>query len=453
MVDFNIKQKPISSLIGMGGGIGGLSLVGSAGPDSLPDPYWLLTIPSAAGSGNAYADAISSDDDGNSYTAGVLYNGLGSGYKSQLMTKVNTNGAIQWEYVTYGSSTPMEVNTCAASDDGSLIICAGQSDWGGYAMTGRNASGTVVFTKTCGPDANDIPYGSVFESGSSNFYMIGKSNNNDSKMFANKWDGSNGTRTWSTGYGLSTDPGTQGNSNTEAFIDSSNNLYAVATGEVTPNPSRSYKGAVIKWNSSGTLQFDYEFEDGTLEDMFNAVAVDESGNMYVLTRIYPSSVQQPCLMKLDSSGTILWRRRLTPSSSSIVPQQVCLDLNGNPIIKCEDRSVSGLLFAKWDKDGVLQWKNRFTRNTGSLTYWIGKMCMTKNGNINFSVTEGSPSGRLIGQIPSDGSLTGTYGAYDYADATNVTEQSYSGWSAATSSMGTQTAVSYTHLTLPKTPYV
>ena len=119
---------------------------------------------------------------------------------------------------------------------------------------------------------------------------------------------------------------------------------------------------VVKLNSSGVVQEDFEYNAGTNEDFFINCVVDSSDNIYIAARHRESASSgevRASIIKTDSSGDIEWQREMYNASAGIYPMQVMLDAAENPIMRIEDRTTDsngekavGLgLWGSWGRHG------------------------------------------------------------------------------------------------------
>jgi hypothetical protein len=90
---------------------------------------------------------------------------------------------------------------------------------------------------------------------------------------------------------------------------------------------------------------------------FDDVAVNStSGNIYVIGDIdYPSSNTNITIVKYNSSGTIQWQRTLDGASTNETPYRIALDSSENVYIT--GRTPTNLLLvAKYNSSGTIQWQ-------------------------------------------------------------------------------------------------
>ena len=92
-------------------------------------------------------------------------------------------------------------------------------------------------------------------------------------------------------------------------VDISGNVYGVGVDIYTG----AYAAVLVKYNSSGTLQWQRKYDNSSYQDIGFGVDVDTSGNVYIGVESYG---QGTFLVKYDSSGTFQWHRRLMPLSSA-----------------------------------------------------------------------------------------------------------------------------------------
>ena len=198
-----------------------------------------------------------------------------------------------------------------------------------------------------------------------------------------------GTRQWITAY-KSSAGGIARNPKSNPFIDSSGNVYATLYSlTVGTWPNRIYYGCIVKHNSSGVVQDDFEYSAGTNEDQFVSCVVDSSGNIYISARHRENDTSgqvRASIIKVNSSGTVQWQREMYHSSHGVYPLHVILDADENPIMTIEDRStdgthVQGLGILKWNSSGTLQWNRKITSSSHEFSASVGRAVATPNGSI------------------------------------------------------------------------
>ena len=137
-----------------------------------------------------------------------------------------------------------------------------------------------------------------------------------------------------------------------AAIDSSGNIYISGTYYQT--------GFIVKFDNKGAHQWSREL---SFRDM-NAVAVDLSGNVYgVGTDIYTGSYAA-VVVKYNSSGTLQWQRKYDNSSYQDQGFGIDVDTSGNVYIGVESYG-QGIFLVKYNSSGTFQWHRRIRTTSGS----------------------------------------------------------------------------------------
>jgi hypothetical protein len=162
-----------------------------------------------------------------------------------------------------------------------------------------------------------------------------------------------------------------------------------------------------KFNTSGTLQWQKRLGSGAAGN--NGVAVDSSGNVYVCGDAYPSG-DNLYISKYNTSGTLQWQRSLSASSHGFA---VAVDSSANVYV-CgyltqSPSYVQGLLIAKYNTSGTIQWQRRLDGASSMAGYGIAVDSSANvyiAGILQDNITYGGQA--FFAKLPSDGSLTGTY---------------------------------------------
>jgi hypothetical protein len=332
------------------------------------------------GSSDDYGYGIAVDTSGNVYVTGQSYATWGSpvrpyaGSGDAFAAKLNNSGALQWHTFLGGS----------VNDHGSGIAV--------------DSSGNVYVTgdsyATWGSPVRPFAGGT--------FDAFAAKLNNSGALQWNTFLGGSGT---DEGNGIA--------------VDASGNVYVAGTSNATwGSPVRPFTEFVYhpdafaaKLNGSGALQWD-TFLGGSAEDHGLGIAVDTSGNVYVVgesnatwgSPVRPfngSGYYDAFAAKLNGSGVLQWNT-FVGGSSDDYGQGIAVDASGNVYVTGYSLASWGspvrfyaggvdAFAAKLNGSGVLQW-NTFL---GSSTYdWGNGIAVDTSGNVYVagysSATWGSP---------------------------------------------------------------
>lgn len=187
----------------------------------------------------------------------------------------------------------------------------------------------------------------------------------------------------------------------DAEFDSSGNLYVV--GRVNAGG-----GVIIKYNSSGTLQWQRKFEvTGITADLptaFTAVTVDSSGDIYAVGNFAHNTTNQKThgyIVKYDSSGNITWQRKIAPNAgwdtstnSGVFPQGVLTDSSGNVYVSGysktqpqTNQNYMASFLIKYNSSGTMQFDRSVSIDASSAgqcaLYEYKTFKLTKDSSDNF----------------------------------------------------------------------
>lgn len=325
------------------------------------------------------------DSSGNLYLAGAR-NPNNSGTYNAVVAKYDKNGSIQWQRrpnIGFTSPNPGKVGV-----DGSGNVYYAYNIY----LVKYNSSGTAQWFRNVPFTINDLDIDS-----SGNVYIVGGGVSGFG-IVVMKLDGS-ANITWQRSIGNTNETGGG------VAVDSSGNVYVVGT-------AFSANDLVIaKWNSSGTFQWQRGLGDATFGIAYRDIAVDSSGNPIVLARSGQSPTNFPNVAKYDGSGTLQWQTRLNyGSSGSSQPRRLATDSSGNIIVvgSSFDGSKTDPNIIKLNSSGSIVWENRFTANTFAQGYDVDT---DSSGNITVAMTipiggGGSDVHMTMAVVPGDGSKTG-----------------------------------------------
>lgn len=140
-------------------------------------------------------------------------------------------------------------------------------------------------------------------------------------------------------------------------IDSSENVYTVSESNQTPH------GAVlIKRNSSGVLQWvrKYTWSNNTFP---SCIATDNAGNVYIAGNFIKNGgtgLYNGFLIKVDSSGNIVWQKEITISPNVTYINGISIDSSNN-IYLCGYCPLTffNATVIKYNSSGTMQWQRFF----------------------------------------------------------------------------------------------
>jgi hypothetical protein len=197
-------------------------------------------------------------------------------------------------------------------------------------------------------------------------------------------------------------------------VDSSDNVYLA--GGFGYNNSYAMGGVIAKYNSSGTIQWQQRLTDSNANRVaIKGLDVDSSGNVYgagyYSNTNANNSYFNPFVVKYNSSGTIQWQRYLIPQKTSAASQArgVAVDSSGNVYVVGEVYETAGgryAFLAKYNSSGTFQWIRKIQQ--GSYQSWATDVKVDSSGTVytlgvNFEWNASSPSGFLV-RHDSDGTL-------------------------------------------------
>lgn len=307
---------------------------------------WQKTFQSPFASGQRYIRGIGIDNSGNVYTNGSTY--TSSNGLGVSVSKFNSSGTLQWN-----------------KEYGTIY----QDYVGGLAVT---SGGTVYGTTTDGSGTN----------GRLNVFKLD----------------TNGNLVWKWQYGFQL---VAISADIKMQLDPSDN-------PIVSLPRGSYRGAVMKLNSSGIRQW-AKYGSGSGDSTW--AGTDSSSNVY--TFMYTSGVGASGLQKRDSSGNSIWEKQIGGVAAGAIGYGMATDSSGNCYLGINFTNYTYLL--KVDTNGAYVWKRRFTSATAQ--YYDQSVALDSSGNVYLTASIGSTSTttrNLLFRLPADGSKTGTYSLGGYS---------------------------------------
>lgn len=412
------------------------------------DPPMIMLETNTASGGQTIGQSLGVDSSGNVYAAG---NNTSTGYYWKFDSSLNNTFQKQ-----------LQANNVGTSGGGYFGKLANNN----FYITARGAIGGIYYGRTLKIDsAGAISWqryiGQGFATqpkaidvdGSDNVYVCGTNRTStggaNDDAYVIKYN-SSGTLQWQRFFG-------------NASVSSSGTGLAVtSSGDVYISGSDATSGAFIaKYNTSGTIQWQRTFGGSK---GFQGVSLDSSGNIYAVGYDGATSPASAYLLKIDSSGTITWQRKLSHGTNGLYFDSSSVDSNGDVyVLGSTFPTTNLLLLVKYNSSGTIQWQ-RTVQGLNNTVYVAGCNAISI-ATSNFYVTSGLPktnnqNGIFIGKLPKDGSKTGTYSigggnliytTSSYTDAAGSWTATASSVTNGTSSM-TDTADSQTTSDLTGTTY-
>ena len=414
------KEKPLPTMIGMGGGATSLITSGV----SLPEYYWYNTLEGASNAERWFGVTISPAVDGVSeyvYAVGdTRSEGQGGPYEA-LIAGYDKEGAIQWQRILGSGANEL-------FPGGVMVDVNGNVYAGGYQTTNYyslfvkyNSSGTIQFQKEYYPTISGSDYGCLCSASlngnkadPSNIFLLQAGYVTSTKGAFLVKLASSGNLNWArllTG---------EGGGNAEANglgSDGSDNILMTFHG-VT---SGQHHIGVAKYNNSGTIQWKRKLVTST-NTSGKGVQCDSNDNVYV---VGTNSTDGTCILaKWNSSGTLQWQRKIDGVNGN---GGIAIDSSDNIYIAGKASTESKMFWAKYNTSGTIQLQRTWDSSAGSedvkgitVDDQVGAVAVILAG---FTSLGNSPG--LILKLPGDGSGTGTYGSYTYA-ASTLTESANTG---------------------------
>ena len=285
-----------------------------------------------------------------------------------------------------------------------------------------NTNGVLQWQKALQNSFRD--YGNDIEVDSSgNVYVVGTSRSmgpGQSSGTITKLNTS-GTVQWQRTFGVASPQYNNGNC---VAVDSNGNVYIGAMSSDSSN--NMWYAAIIKYNSSGTLQWTKFVGNNGVTNYISGITIDSSDNIYVTGVLGGSGNSPAFIAKLDTSGTVQWQRTLSGSFYTVC-NSITVDSSANVYV-CGYTDISGAGYTdafiiKYNTSGTIQWQRTFG---SSVADGGNDIKADSSGNIYIVGTSDSftaytyPGYKdiFVAKLPNDGSNTGSFvvngRAYVYA---------------------------------------
>ena len=307
------------------------------------------------GSADDKSYGMATDENGNTYVAGPSSSTWGDPVRAYsastdgFVAKLDPSGNLVWNTFLGGFSTD-SLQAITVDQAGNIYVIGYSLDtWGNPLrppsgdvsdfIAKLDVSGNLLWHTFIGPKGNYVGSGIVADQ-AGNIYVnttTRQSPMDPSFSAVSKLDSSGGL-VWHTVLGM---PETYGHG---IALDESGDVIVTGYSQSTwGNPIHPYAGAIDGFvakldNSSGSLLWNTFFGSNTGRDVGYGITLDESDNIYVTghstaawgapVRAYTGD-QDGIVLKLDSSGQLLWNTFLGGTGTDYNGYEIELDGDGN----------------------------------------------------------------------------------------------------------------------------
>jgi hypothetical protein len=309
-----------------------------------------------------------------------------------------------------------------------IVACGGS---GGSGDTIGEAAPSLIWTKQWGTSLNDSgtgvavdSSGNIYVCGCSNSSMDGIANQGGFDAFLRKFD-SAGNWIWTKTLATSSDDEASG-----IAVDSNDFIYVTGqtNGDLNGNiRAGSVNAFIAKFDSSGSIQWT-KMSGTIMGEVGMAVAVDNSGNVYVMGVTYENDVNpfhpgnsDVFLSKYDPAGLLQWRHLISSTegdfgyglaadnhSDIFITGHTGGNLNGNTNAGGADAFI-----VKYSSTGALLWTRTLGSSGDDLARSVtvdpsGNAYITgyTNGNLEGNINQGNGDA-FIAKYDSSGNLQWT----------------------------------------------
>ncbi|MFX1455895.1 MAG: SBBP repeat-containing protein [Promethearchaeota archaeon] len=295
------------------------------------------------------------DSSGNIYLAGETTS-FGAGHYDMVLVKYDGNGVQQWNRTWGGSS----YDHCwgVAVDSSCNIYITGFTDSVGagfydMVLVKYDGNGVQLWNRTWGGGDYDYGWGVAVDS-PGNVYLAGETASfgaGSDDMVLVKYDG-NGVQQWNRTWG-----GGECDVGRGVAVDSSGNIYLA--GETFSFGAGFYDMVLVKYDGNGVQLWNRTW-GGAIQDFGQAVAVDSSGNAYLVgdTTSFGAGSDDIVLVKYNRNGVQQFCHTWGESTRDF-GRGVVVDSSSNIYVAGATYSYGSrdldMVLVKYNRNGVEQW--------------------------------------------------------------------------------------------------
>ena len=382
------------------------------------------------------------DSSDNLYAVGYANDSVNTG----IVSKFNASGTIQWQR-TLGASSPSDTIFLGVDVDNSNNVYVtgttssdGSLDARDVQIAKYDTNGNLQWQKTLGSAGTlQQGLGMAVEGSTGDFYIVASffaspGSPQINRMLVLKYNTS-GVLQWQR----SMTPANAANDSVGSAIalDSAGNLYIVGS---TPTSTSEGQGILVKYNSSGVLQWQVGLSKATGQSGYDGITIDSSDNIFATGIAVTGGTAYGIVAKYDTSGALQWKKQIGSAGGSPALTGLSADSSGNVYATGIGGPGFSSYIVKYDTNGSLLWQ----RNLQAASHWVQNFSIAVDSSSNL-VTGGytrETSGSVYNQmlmfkVPGDGTPVGTYAASGISlsySASSLPTADLSLWSTTTSTM-------------------
>ncbi|MCX8015611.1 MAG: SBBP repeat-containing protein, partial [candidate division WOR-3 bacterium] len=304
------------------------------------DTIWFRTydLPGAT-TGYDFARRIAIDADENVYVTGYGSR-PGTGTSDIGTIKYNTAGVFQWEAFYDGGVAGADqgysiyVNETGVYVTGYSNPSASGTAYDMVTIKYNPTNGNEVWSRRYNGTGNGADYGrDVVADASGNVYVTGSATNANTDFTTIKYN-SSGDTFWLRTYN---GPDNLGDAGWWIKLDGSGNVYVYGNSTYSAT-DRGQDLCVVKYDNNGNQQMVATYNGPNVYEICpdetgqNPIALDANGNIYIAgtsRRAAPSTLNDIIAVKFNSSGTFQWEARYDYNDNSETAKSIGLDNSNN----------------------------------------------------------------------------------------------------------------------------
>jgi hypothetical protein len=341
------------------------------------------------GPGNGDDDAydIAVDDSGYVYVTGYSYGGSET-YNDYATIKYYPHGDTAWVRRYNGPENNYDKGYAIAVDDSGYVYVTGHSYGGSgtcndYATIKYYPHGDTAWVRSYNGPGNDDDFAyAIVVDGSGYVYVTGRGVGSGTlgDYTTIKYH-PNGDTAWVRSYN---GPGSDDDWAYAIAVDDSGNVYVTGY-DVGSGTLSDY--ATIKYYPNGDTAWVRRYNGpGNSNDYANAIAVDDSGNVYVTgSSDSTGSNEDYATIKYDSSGNELWVKRYNCANGTDVPTAISVDGSNNIYVTgwsgCGGVTVFDYVTIKSYSNGDTAWLRKYHGPVENGYDYAYALAVDSSGNV------------------------------------------------------------------------